>query len=259
MKTHVGHLLAKLGFTDRVQLVVFAYEHELVRPGAHETRPRSTAAGTAGGLDGRPSPRADEQPGGRTPLPPTYGGNASGEREGGGHEPVGRHRAAASAALPGPAARRSLLGVGAVLLVSAGATFAVGPRRPPRPVLLVLVLAGAAAGSPCGRRAGAAQLRGDARRLRGRAGRRGGLPAGRPSDGDPGTALLLAVGLPGAPPASPDDRDLAPGVLGRRAARRPAGLDSCPAPLHTELYLCVALVGLGIALFGRRVVGRRRC
>lgn len=36
VKTHVGHLLAKLGFTDRVQLVVFAYEHELVRPGTHE-------------------------------------------------------------------------------------------------------------------------------------------------------------------------------------------------------------------------------
>ena len=32
VKTHVGHLLAKLGFTDRVQLVVFAYDHELVRP-----------------------------------------------------------------------------------------------------------------------------------------------------------------------------------------------------------------------------------
>ena len=36
VKTHVGHLLAKLGFTDRVQLVVFAYEHELVRPGSTE-------------------------------------------------------------------------------------------------------------------------------------------------------------------------------------------------------------------------------
>jgi DNA-binding NarL/FixJ family response regulator len=33
VKTHVGHLLTKLGATDRVQLVVFAYEHELVRPG----------------------------------------------------------------------------------------------------------------------------------------------------------------------------------------------------------------------------------
>jgi DNA-binding NarL/FixJ family response regulator len=33
VKTHVGHLLAKLRLPDRVQLVVFAYEHELVRPG----------------------------------------------------------------------------------------------------------------------------------------------------------------------------------------------------------------------------------
>jgi len=33
VKTYIGHLLAKLGLTDRVQLVVFAYEHELVRPG----------------------------------------------------------------------------------------------------------------------------------------------------------------------------------------------------------------------------------
>jgi DNA-binding NarL/FixJ family response regulator len=36
VKTHVGHLLAKLGLTDRVQLVVFAYEHELIRPGWHD-------------------------------------------------------------------------------------------------------------------------------------------------------------------------------------------------------------------------------
>ncbi|MCW2904411.1 MAG: two-component system response regulator [Streptosporangiaceae bacterium] len=33
VKTHVGHLLAKLECTDRVQLAVFAYEHELIRPG----------------------------------------------------------------------------------------------------------------------------------------------------------------------------------------------------------------------------------
>ncbi|TFV73843.1 response regulator transcription factor [Blastococcus sp. CT_GayMR19] len=43
VKTHVGHLLAKLGFTDRVQLVVFAYEHELVRPGTADAPPAQDA------------------------------------------------------------------------------------------------------------------------------------------------------------------------------------------------------------------------
>jgi DNA-binding NarL/FixJ family response regulator len=33
VKTYIGRILAKLGLTDRVQLVVFAYEHELVHPG----------------------------------------------------------------------------------------------------------------------------------------------------------------------------------------------------------------------------------
>jgi DNA-binding NarL/FixJ family response regulator len=44
VKTHVGHLFAKLGLTDRVQLVVFAYEHELVRPGAPEPQTEGRVA-----------------------------------------------------------------------------------------------------------------------------------------------------------------------------------------------------------------------
>lgn len=40
VKTHVGHLLSKLGVTDRVQLVVLAYEQAVVQPGGPVPVPR---------------------------------------------------------------------------------------------------------------------------------------------------------------------------------------------------------------------------
>jgi DNA-binding CsgD family transcriptional regulator len=58
VKTHVARILAKLGQRDRVQIVVYAYEHALVRPGeiaedhADQSRSASSAAARSAPSDG---------------------------------------------------------------------------------------------------------------------------------------------------------------------------------------------------------------
>lgn len=59
VKTHIGHLLAKLGFTDRVQLVVFAYEQELVQPGTSPSQGDGGDDPEPPSRVGRPSPYRD--------------------------------------------------------------------------------------------------------------------------------------------------------------------------------------------------------
>jgi DNA-binding NarL/FixJ family response regulator len=54
VKTHVGHLLTKLGMTARVELAVFAYEHELIRPGWRHEDLHGTVRQRATGRLGRP-------------------------------------------------------------------------------------------------------------------------------------------------------------------------------------------------------------
>jgi hypothetical protein len=149
-----------------------------------------------------------------------------------------------------------LLGVGAVLLVSAGAAVAWayggGPAR-----LLLLALAATAAGFSL--RAAWTGLRSSEEILAACATGLG-LAAGdlgRPElGGTPGPAVVLAVVLLVLHLAAPTTATwpLASWLAAQLAVLR--GLHWVPPDLHTEVFLCVALTGLGIALFARRPVAR---
>jgi DNA-binding NarL/FixJ family response regulator len=78
VKTHVGHVLTKLSLSDRVQLVVFAYEHELIRPGWPETEsPAERAGGPAPSADPRTERSHSRRP---AHLPSAQGQPRSGSR-----------------------------------------------------------------------------------------------------------------------------------------------------------------------------------
>lgn len=149
-----------------------------------------------------------------------------------------------------------LLGVGAVLLVGAGAGFASTYGGPYVRVLL-LALAGTAAALSF--RAARAGLRSSEETIAASAaglGAAGSDLGGPVLQGDPWTPALLAVAFlvlhrfASTTAAWP----IAAWAAGQLAVLR--ALDVVPDQLRTETCLCVALVGLGIALSGRRVVAR---
>src|SRR4051812_8623846 len=149
-----------------------------------------------------------------------------------------------------------LLGVGAVLLVSAGAAVASayggGPAR-----LLLLTLAATAAGFSLraawtGLRSSEEVLAACATGLGVAAG-----DVGRPElGGTSGIPVVLTVVFLVLHLAAPTTATwpLAAWLATQVAVLR--GLHWIPAAAQTEVYLCVALAGLGIALFARRLVAR---
>ncbi|TFV53117.1 hypothetical protein [Blastococcus sp. TF02A-35] len=149
-----------------------------------------------------------------------------------------------------------LLAVGAVLLVSAGATLASAYGGP---LVRTAVLALAAVAAAVSVRADRAGLRSSAETFAASA---AGLAlagtdiGGAPATGDPLLPIVL-VGVflalqrvSSVPAAWP----LAAWASGQVAVLR--SLDLVPDVLRTELFLGVSLVGLGIALWARPLVGR---
>ncbi|SOD98851.1 SCO7613 C-terminal domain-containing membrane protein [Blastococcus haudaquaticus] len=149
-----------------------------------------------------------------------------------------------------------LLGVGAVLLVSAAATVASAYGGGPVRVLL-LALAAVAAGASL--RAARSRLRSSEETLAASAAALAlvGTDLGGPLLGAaPGSAALLAVGFLVLHRVARTTAcwPLAAWGAGQLAVLR--SLDGVADGLHTAVHLGVALVGLGVALRGRRVVAR---
>ncbi|MGY1805309.1 SCO7613 C-terminal domain-containing membrane protein [Blastococcus sp. SYSU D00922] len=149
-----------------------------------------------------------------------------------------------------------LLGVGAVLLVSAGAAVASAYGGGPVRVLLLVLAAGTAWFSVRAARTG---LRSSEETL---AASTAGLALagsdlGAPVlGGAPGWAALLAAGFLGLHRVAPTTASwpLASWAAAQLAVLR--AFDVVPDALETTVLLGVALVGLGIALFGRRAVAQ---
>jgi hypothetical protein len=149
-----------------------------------------------------------------------------------------------------------LLGVGAVLLVSAGAAVASAYGGAPARVLLLAVAATAAAFSLRAARTGLTSseetLAACATGLALAAGDLGGPELG----GTPGIPLVLAIVFLVLGLATPTTATwpIATWLAVQLAVLH--GLAWIPDAVHTELYLCVCVAGLAIALFGRPLVGR---
>lgn len=149
-----------------------------------------------------------------------------------------------------------LLGVGAVLLVSAGAAvtsaFGGSPAR-----ILLLALAGAATWYSL--RAARIRLRSSEETLAASAAglALSGADLGGPLlGGNPGAAAVLGAAALGLHRVAPTTITwpLAAWGAGQLAVLR--ALDVVPPALHTGVFLSVALVGSAISLFGRRIVAR---
>lgn len=149
-----------------------------------------------------------------------------------------------------------LLGVGAVLLVSAGAAVASAYGGSPARLLL-LALAGAATWYSL--RAARSRLRSSEETLAASAAglALSGADLGGPLlDGNPGAAAGLGAAALVLHRVAPTTITwpLAAWGAGQLAVVRALG--AVPAELHTTVFLGVAVVGLAVALFGRRLVAR---